>query len=315
MLDTRRIIARVSAPGASRWRNYVVRAWPLYVMLLPALAQLAVFHYWPMYGVVIAFQDFNPGLGFNRSPWVGLENFEYLFSNPDFKTILSNTLIIAVYKIVTLQFCAITIALLLNEVHSVTYKRAVQTIIYLPHFLSWVVLGGILLDILSPTGLVGMFMRSFGREPILFLGSNTWFRPTLVVSHLWKEVGWSTIIYLAALTGIDPTLHEAAAIDGANRLQRVFSVNLPGIASTIVLLACLNLRGILDAGFDQILTLYNPVVYRTADILDTYIYRVGLVSARYSLGTAVGLFKSAMGCFLMVIAQRLAQRYAGYRIF
>jgi putative aldouronate transport system permease protein len=268
-----------------------------------------------MYGVVIAFQDFNPGLGFSRSPWVGLDNFRYVFALPTFKRILWNSLLIAVSKIVAMQVSAVLFALLLNEARSLLFKRAVQTLVYLPHFLSWVVLGGILLDLLASTGIVNGFLALFGAGPILFLGSNTWFRPTLIITHLWKEVGWATIIYLASLMAIDPVLHEAAAIDGANRWQRVWHITLPGILSTVVLIACLNLGNVLQAGFDQILNLYNPAVYRTGDILDTYVYRAGLISARYSMGGAIGLFKSALGLILIVIAYWLADKFSGYRIF
>ncbi len=299
----------------SKLRNYLARTWPLYAMLVLPVIQLTLFHYYPMYGVVIAFQNFNPGLGFTNSPWVGWANFEYIFSDPDFKTVLWNSLVIAVAKIVTLQLTAVSLALLLNEIRSNFFKRTVQTVIYLPHFLSWIVLGGILIDMLSTTGLVNRGLSSLGIRPILFLGSNDWFRPVLIVTDLWKEAGWATIIYLAALTGIDPGLHEAAAIDGANRWKRIWHINLPGILSMIILLACLNLGSVLQAGFEQVLTLYNPAVYRTGDILDTYVYRAGLISARYSTGAAVGLFQSAMGFVLILIAYRLADKFAGYRIF
>lgn len=299
----------------SKVLTYLSRTWPLYAMLVLPLIQLAVFHYYPMYGVVIAFQNFNPGLGFTGSPWVGLENFRYIFTNPDFVNVLSNSFIIAVSKLVSLQLMAVSLALLLNEVRLMAFKRTIQTVIYLPHFLSWIVLGGILIDMLSTTGLVNRGLGLLGVEPILFLGSNAWFRPVVVITNIWKESGWATIIYLAALTGIDPVLHEAAAIDGANRWQRIRHVNIPGILPMIVLLACLNLGSVLQAGFEQILTLYNPAVYRTGDILDTYVYRAGLISARYSMGAAIGLFQSAMGFILIVIAYRLADKFAGYRIF
>ncbi|MEZ4868601.1 MAG: ABC transporter permease subunit [Caldilineaceae bacterium] len=299
----------------TNWRIYWGRTWPLYAMLVLPFIQLVLFHYYPMYGVVIAFQKFNPGLGFLRSPWVGLANFQDIFVNPDFKNVLWNSFAIAIGKIVTLQLIAISLSLMLNEVQRTFFKRTVQTIIYLPHFLSWIVLGGILIDLLSATGLANRFLRNMGIEPILFLGSNAWFRPVVITTNLWKEAGWATIIYLAALTSIDPVLHEAAAIDGANRWQRIRHVNLPGILSVIILLACLNLGSVLQAGFEQILTLYNPAVYATGDILDTYVYRAGLISARYSLAGAVGLFQSVMGFLLIVIAYRLADRFAGYRIF
>ena len=299
----------------AKTRNYLARAWPLYAMFVPGLVALAIFSYYPMYGIVMAFQDYNPGLGFVKSPWVGLENFRSIFSNPDFYNIVRNSFVIATAKIVTLQIAAVALALLLNEVVAMWFKRVLQTVLYLPYFLSWVVLGGILLDMLSSRGVVAQAFRALGLESPMFLGSNTWFVPTLVVTNIWQAVGWSTIIYLAALTAVDPQLHEAAAIDGAGRWQRVRHITLPGIASTVVLLACLNLGNVLQAGFDQVFTLYNPAVYATGDILDTYVYRVGLISARYSLGAAIGLFKSVMGFILIVTAYRLADRFVGYSIF
>lgn len=299
----------------AKTRNYLARTWPLYAMFVPGLVALAIFSYYPMYGIVMAFQDYNPGLGFVKSPWVGLENFRSIFANPDFYNIVRNSFVIATAKIVTLQIAAVALALLLNEVVAMWFKRALQTVLYLPYFLSWVVLGGILLDMLSSRGVVALAFRALGLESPMFLGSNTWFVPTLVVTNIWQSVGWSTIIYLAALTAVDPQLHEAAAIDGAGRWQRVRHITLPGIASTVVLLACLNLGNVLQAGFDQVFTLYNPAVYATGDILDTYVYRVGLISARYSLGAAIGLFKSVMGFILIVTAYRLADRFAGYSIF
>jgi putative aldouronate transport system permease protein len=284
-------------------------------MLIPGILYLLVFRYYPMYGVVIAFQDFNPGLGFTESPWVGLENFEFLFILPNFGRILANTVIIAIAKIVTVEFFAILLAILLNEVQYMLFRRTIQIIIYLPHFLSWTILGGILIEILSPYGMVNQFLGTINVEPIMFLGSNDWFRSTLVLTNLWKEVGFSTIVYLAALTGINPTLHEAAAIDGANRWQRILHITLPGIRSTVVLLATLSLGNVLEAGFEQVLTLYNPAVYRTGDVLSTYIYREGLIAARYSLAGAVGLFRSLIGFGLITLSYWLAGKYANYRIF
>lgn len=298
-----------------RFMIYMRRAWPLYVMCIPAIILLALFSYFPMYGVIIAFQNYNPALGFIKSPWVGLQNFRFMLALPDFWQITGNTLVIAVAKIISVQVCSITLALMLNEIKRSFFKRTIQTLTYLPHFLSWVVLAGILIDMLSTTGLVNRAMASLGVKPIVFLGSNLWFRPVIIISNLWQEVGWSAIIYLAALMSIDPQLHEAAAIDGASRLQRVFNVTLPGIASTIVLLAVLSLGSVLNAGFEQILNLYNPVVYPTGDILDTYVYRTGLISAQFSLAGAVGLAKSAISLVLIVVAWKLADKYAGYRLF
>lgn len=307
--------AELRAVPWARIGSYLAKTWPLYVMLVPGFIQLAIFQYYPMYGVVIAFQDFNPGLGFTRSPWVGLDNYRYILATPDFGNILWNTFIIAVLKILSVQLSAVVVAILLNEIRSLLFKRTVQTIVYLPHFLSWVVLGGILIDMLGARGIIGQMISSFGIQPPMFLGSNIWFRPVLIISELWKTVGWASIIYLASLMGIDPQLYEAASIDGANRWQRIRNVTLPGIASTVVLIGCLNLGNVLQAGFGQILMLYNPAVYRTGDILDTYVYRAGLIAARYSVAGAVGLFKSALAFILIMIAWKLADKFSGYRVF
>ncbi|MCY4540272.1 MAG: ABC transporter permease subunit [Chloroflexi bacterium] len=296
------------------FKQYMKRAWPLYVMIVPGLIFVLLFRYYPMYGVVIAFQDFSPAKGFAGSPWVGWENFEFLLSLPEFGRIFSNTLIISIAKIVADQVGAVILALLLNEARRILFRRTIQTLIYLPHFLSWIVLGGILLDILSAGGILNQAIGALGIRPQLWLGSNNWFRGTVIISGFWKNVGFSTIVYLAALTAINPVLHEAAAIDGAGRFRRIWHITLPGIRPTIVLLAALSLGDVLQAGFEQILTLYNPAVYRTGDIIDTYVYRRGLIAAQYSLAGAVGLFKSFIGFGLIVVSYWLADRYAGYRI-
>ena len=296
------------------FKQYMKRAWPLYVMIVPGVIFVLLFRYYPMYGVVIAFQDFSPAKGFAGSPWIGWENFEFLFSLPEFSRIFGNTLVISISKIVADQVGAIILALLLNEARRLVFRRTIQTMIYLPHFLSWIVLGGILLDILSAGGILNQAIRALGLDPQLWLGSNNWFRGTIITSGFWKNVGFSTIVYLAALTAINPVLHEAAAIDGAGRFRRIWHITLPGIRPTIVLLAALSLGDVLQAGFEQILTLYSPAVYRTGDIVDTYVYRVGLISAQYSLAGAVGLFKSFIGFILIVLSYWMADRFAGYRI-
>lgn len=306
-----------SQPGArtSKLSAYLARSLPLYIMMLPGLVLLILFSYFPIYGIALAFQKFNPGLGVLKSPWVGLDNFRRLFTLPEFWRITRNTFVIAIAKTISLQLCAVLFALMLNEVRSRIFKRSIQTVVYLPHFLSWVILGGLMLDLLGSTGLVNQFLRQLGATPIIFLGSNDWFRPILVITYLWQEVGWSAIIYLAALTGIDPVLYEAAAMDGANHLGQIRHVTLPGIRSTVLLVAVLSLGSMLDAGFDQVLNLYNPVVYPTGDILDTYIYRAGLVSAQFSLATAVGLFRSVVRLILVAVGYWLANRYTDYWIF
>lgn len=310
----RLVETRPTASRAARsWR--VRRHLPLYLMLLPAVLGLVVFSYYPMYGLRIAFQDYDPLLGFDGSPWVGFGIFRRLLSLPDTWTILRNTVIIASGKIVLGQLLAIAFALMLNEIRVNWYKRTIQSLSYLLHFLSWLLFGGILLDLLSLDGVVNRGLGAVGLSPVFFLGNPTVFPATLIVSDVWKEFGWSAIIYLAALTGIDPALQEAAAVDGATRWQRVLHINLPGIMPTIVLLATLNLGWVLNAGFEQVLVLYNPAVYGTGDIIDTYVYRTGLLGFQYSLGTAVGLLKSVTGLVLITFAFYLARRFANYRIF
>lgn len=291
------------------------RTWYLYAMLIPPLILLIIFSYAPLYGLVMAFQNYNPAKGFSGSEFVGLKWFRLAVSMPDFKNIFTNTLAMAVGKIVCGQLMAILFALLLNEVRNKPYKRTIQTITYFPHFLSWVIIGGVFVDLLSTKGLINQFIGLFGADPIFFLGSNTHFQPTMVALETWKEFGYGAIMYLAAMTNISPELYEAATIDGAGRLKQVWHVTLPGISVTIVMLAVLAIGGILNAGFDQILVMYNPAVYETGDILDTFIYRQGLIDAQFSLSTAIGLFKSAIGLVLMLVANGLASKFANYRIF
>jgi putative aldouronate transport system permease protein len=284
-------------------------------MLLPAFALLFIFNYIPMYGLIIAFQDYQPQYGFTGSPFVGLKWFRQLFSMPDFSQILINTVVIACFKILLVQCCALIFALLLNEIYGVRFKKGIQTVVYMPHFLSWVVIGGIFIDILSVKGIVNQIIGKLGINSIFFLGSNTWFRPVMVITEVWKEFGWAAILYLAALTTINPELYESAYIDGATRIKRVKYITIPGIASTIALLFILDLSNVLNAGFEQILMMYNPVVYRTGDIIDTYVYRVGLIDAQFCLATAVGMFKSVISGMLVFISYKLAYKYANYRIF
>jgi putative aldouronate transport system permease protein len=306
---------QVRVKSVSRWVLYLAENWPLYVMLLPGMLLLFLFRYLPAYGILVAFERFNPALGVLKSQWVGLDNFVHLVNLPEFWQITYNTFFIAITKVITLQLCAVVFALALNEVGSRYFKRSVQTIVYLPHFLSWVVLGGLMIDLLGNTGLVNILLRGTGHVPIIFLGSNDWFRPTINLTYLWQEVGWAAIIYLAALTSIDPTLYEAAAIDGADHWQRIRYITLPGIQTTIILIGILSLGSVVDAGFDQVLNLYNPSVYRTGDILDTFVYRAGIQSAQFGLATAVGLFKSVARLVLVAIGYWLASRTGDFQIF
>jgi len=297
------------------------RAWKsntlhYFVMLLPGLLLIALFNIYPLFGIVMAFKNFNPVEGIWGSPWAGLEHFKFVFKNPESAKILTNTVVISLMKLVTMLIVPIIFALMLNEIRLRWFKRSVQTIVYLPHFLSWVVIAGIMREMLALNGLVNQLLGDwFGMESIMFLGDNTWFRPILIASNVWKEFGFSTIIYLAALTSINPALYESAVIDGANRWQKMWHITIPGISMTIVLLATLSLNGILNAGFDQIFNLYNVLVYDTADIIDTYIFRAGLVSFQYEIATAIGLANSIISMLLIILTYWLAYRFANYRIF
>ena len=290
---------------------------PLHLMMLPGLILLLIFHYLPMAGIVIAFQKFIPAKGlFGPQKWIGLENFRYVLDLPNIYSVIWNTVSIAVLKIVLALVIPIIIAILINEVTNNALKRSVQTLIYLPHFLSWVVLGGILIDILSPSeGIVNGLIKSLGFQPIFFLGDNKWFPATMVLTDTWKEFGYGTIIYLAAITGIDLSLYEAARIDGASRWKQILNITLPGMKMVIVLLLVLSLGNLLNAGFDQIFNLYSPPVYQSGDIIDTFVYRIGLLEAQYGVATAVGLFKSLVSFTLISVSYFFAYKFADYRIF
>lgn len=290
---------------------------PLYLMVIPGLAALIVFNYLPLYGISIAFKDFMPSRGILGSPWVGWKYFEYMLSLPRTFQVLNNTLVIALLKIVIGFPIPILIAILLNEITRMWYKKTVQTIIYLPHFISWVILGGMLKNMLSTDGggILNNVLGVFGVDPIYFLGSNVWFRWVLVASDIWKGFGFSTIVFLAAITAIDPELYEAARIDGANWRKSVRYITIPGIMPIVVLVAILSIGNIMNANFDQVFNLYNVQVYPTGDIIDTFVYRISLVDFNYSLGTAVGLFKSVVSFILLVISYTLAYKYSDYRIF
>ncbi|AEI40403.1 ABC transporter permease subunit [Paenibacillus mucilaginosus] len=307
------ILDSVAKPGKKRAWMFQL---PLHLMILPGLILILVYSYGPILGAVIAFQDFNPARGIFDSEWNGLDNIRYVMALPGSFQIIWNTLIIAVMKIVVGLIVPVVVALLLNEIRKELFKRTVQTLIYLPHFLSWIILGGVLIDILSPTyGLVNQMLNGLGLDSIYFLGSNDWFRSVLVTSDVWKEFGFNTIVYLAALTGINPTLYEAAVIDGANRWKQTLYVTLPGMAPIIILTATLALGQVLNAGFDQVYNLYSPQVYETGDIIDTFVYRIGIVDAQYGVATAVGLFKSVVSLILLSASYFLAYRFANYRIF
>jgi len=287
----------------------------LHLMLLPAVLILAIYSYGPTLGSFIAFQDFTAAQGFLKSPWIGFDNFAFVMRMPGFFSVIWNTVYISVLKMVGLIVVPVVVSLLLNEIAHEGFKRTIQSMIYMPNFLSWVILSGTLIEILSPSsGIVNGLLGVVGIKPIFFLGNTFWFPLTLVASEIWKSFGYSTVIYLAALTSIDPSLYEAATVDGANRWQQMKSVTLPGILPIIVLMSVLSLGNILNAGFDQVFNLYSPQVYDTGDILDTFIYRLGLVEAQFGPATAVGLFKTAVSLLFIVASYWMADRFAKYRI-
>lgn len=302
-------------PGRKKGRG--TREIPLHLMMIPALVLIVIFSYVPMAGMIIAFQKFIPARGlFGNQRWIGLDNFRYLLAMPNSMQVLYNTVLIAFSKIAFNLLVPITVAILLNEVRSSALRRTVQTTIYLPYFLSWIILGGVVIDIFSPSsGIVNQFLGYLGIQPIYFLGDNQWFQFTLVLTDVWKGFGFGTVVYLAAITGIDPSLYEAAVMDGANRWRQIWHVTLPGMRMIIVLMCVLSLGNVLNAGFDQVFNLYSPQVYKTGDIIDTFIYRIGMLDAQYGVATAMGMFKSLVSCLFISVSYFFAYRFFDYRIF
>ncbi|HIV90973.1 MAG TPA: ABC transporter permease subunit [Candidatus Eisenbergiella stercoravium] len=283
--------------------NYLVRQ-----PLVPAIVYYVIFCYVPMYGASIAFKDFNPMQGIMKSPWVGFDVFEQLFGMSKFYSVFWNTIRISLIRLIFGFPFPIIVALMLNELRWNRVKRVIQTAIYIPNFISWVVLGGIMTSLLSmDSGIVNGIIKMLGFQPIGFLTDERYFVPTMVVSMIWKTFGWNTIIYLAAMTGIDPQLYEAATVDGANRWQRLLHITLPCIRSTIIVVLITRIGSLMQAGFEQIFVLYHPGVYGTADIIDTYVYRMGLQEGKFELASAVGLFKSVVNFILVVIANKTAR--------
>jgi len=302
--------------GPAGLLKFVVRNRALYIMLLPGLAYLVIFKYIPLSGSVIAFQNFNIFKGIWHSEWVGFKWFEQFFTYPQLRRLLVNTLLISFYQLLFAFPAPILLALLLNELRSMVFKRTVQTIVYLPHFFSWTIVFGFTYMILSvQTGLLNNLIESLGFERINFLQKAEYFRSIIVGTGIWKETGWSAIIFLAALAGISPTLYEAAKIDGANRFQQLLHITLPGIMPTIVILLLLRIGNILDLGAEQIYMFLNELTYKTGDVLDTYTYRIGILGGQYSLTTAIGLFKSVVGFLLMVLANRLSKKITGEGLY
>lgn len=289
----------------------------LCAMLMPGFVYLIIFEFLPLFGLAIGFQDFKMSKGVFGSKWIGLENFRYIFTMyPNFWRIVKNTVEIALLKLCFGFTAPILVALMLHEIKNKAYKRTIQTLVYIPHFVSWIILAGILRTMLDPTnGLINYVIGLFGHDPVYFLGNNGTFRAVLVISDVWKGFGWGTIIYMAALTGVDPELYDAASIDGAGRLKRAIHITLPTIMPIIVLNLILSIPGILNAGFDQIFNLYNERVYQTADVLDTFVYRLGIMESQYGLSTAIGLVKSTIGTILLVGSYWVANKKFGYKVF
>ena len=287
---------------------------PYHLLLIPGVVLVFIFSYIPLYGLIIAFQKYNPSMGFS-SPWVGLENFIYLFNQPNFVRTIWNTFYISFFKLVGSVVVPVTVALLLNEIRHDKIKRSFQTLVYIPNFLSWVIMAGMLMDILGSNGIVNSLITSLGFNEVNFLGSPSVFPWTMIVTDIWKGFGFGTVVYLAALTSIDPGLYEAAMVDGAKRWKQTIYITIPLLLPTIILMTVLALGNVLNAGFAQIFNLYSPVVYESGDIIDTYVYRLGLQQAQYSVGTAVGLFKSVISFILVALSYLLADKAAGYRIF
>ncbi len=285
-------------------------------MLLPGIILTVLFAYVPMAGIVMAFEKFSPKRGIFGSTWVGLDNFRYLLNMPDIGNVVWNTFYIAALKLVLGVIVPAAVSILLNEIRVGAYKKTVQTIIYFPHFLSWVILSGIFIDILSPSsGIVNEFIRSLGLKPVFFLGNAKWFPYTMALTETWKEFGFGTIVYLAAIAGVNPNLYEAAEVDGANRWRQTLSITIPSLLPMVGLMFILNMGTALNTGFEQIYNLYSPQVYATGDILDTLVYRLGLVDAQFGVATAVGLFKSVVSLALVVFSYWLAKKTSDYRIF
>lgn len=289
--------------------------WQKHIMMLPTVVILFIFSYIPMVGLVMAFQNYLPSNGYFGSEWTGLYWFKYMFNMGNFTSVIWNTLFISILKIFTVLLSSVIVALLLNEMASKKLKMLIQSAILFPYFVSWVVLADIIKDIVAQDGIVNQIICALGGTEISFLTNEKWFVVLLIITNIWKEVGYNAVIISATLATIDPALYESAEIDGASRLKKIRYITVPAIATTVAMLLILALGGVLNGGFDQIYNLYNTTVYSSADIIDTYVYRMGINRGMYSLGTAVGFFKSVIGAILLVLSYKAADKYAGYRIF
>lgn len=285
----------------------------LFLLLLPGFIWYIVYRYWPILGLSIAFKEFSFTGGMFAGEWVGLHYFKYIFfEHRNFWQLVRNTFLINVYRLIFYFPIPIILALMINEISRLRYKKIIQTTIYLPHFVSWVVFGSIVIRFLAPEGgLVNEIIKLFGGEPIFFLSKTQYFRPIVVISDIWKQAGWGTIVYLAAITSIDPSLYEAAKIDGASKLQNIWYITLPSIANTIVMLLLLDIGRMMEVGFEQIYVLSNPTIYEVGDVISTYVYRVGIGNGRFSLTTAIGLFQSVIGFTMLMVSNTFSKKVLG----
>lgn len=307
--------ARRRRSGGEVWK-LMKKYKAIYLVSIPGIVYFIIFKYIPLFGSVMAFQNYNIFKGLSGSPWVGLEHFQRMFQYDEFLRIFYNTVIIGLYDLIFAFPFPIILALLLNEMRLAVYKKIVQTVVYMPHFLSWVIVGGIFLGILSPTtGIVNQIIGYFGIDPIYFLGEDSYIRTILVSAGVWKDSGYGTIVYLAALAGINPDLYEAARMDGANRWKQTLSITLPSILPTITILFLLHIGKFLDFGFERVFVFLNSLNSTHGEILDTYIYRVGLLDRQYSYTTAIGLFKSVVGLVLVVVGNTMSKKVSGEGLY
>ena len=288
----------------------IKKYWPYYLMVLPGVIFFLVFKYIPMLGSVIAFQDYSVFKGIADSSWVGLKHFKALVTYPDFKRIFTNTLLLGLCKTVLIFPIPVVLSLMHNEVKNQKMKKTIQTAVYIPYFLSWVIVGGLIFDIFGVGGLFNNIRNFFGYDNLLAMQKEAWFRPVYVISSIWKDAGWGTVVYLAAISGVDPALYESASIDGASRFARMKYITFPLLVPTILTLFLLNIGSFLELGFEQVFNLLTPMTYSVGDIFDTYVYRVGIQQAQYSFTTAVGLFQSTIGLFMVVTFNKLANKFS-----
>lgn len=320
-LSTDNLVIGNTGKKLNSFTRYFKSHYLLYLMLVPGLVYLVIYKFAPLLGLVIAFKEYNIFLGKNPieavflSEWIGLEHYRRLFSDPYFMKVFLNTLIINFYKIIFLFPVPVIFAILLNEVRVKFYKRFVQTSVYIPYFFSWVITFGIFYSVLGSDGIVNTLLKSLDVKSIQFFTTESLFRPLLIFTEGWRETGWNAIVYLAAITAIDPALYEAAEIDGAGRFKKIMNITIPSILPTIVLMLIIRIGNILSGGYEQILVMYNPTVYKVGDVIQTYVYRMGLGKMEYSLGTALGLFNSVIAFVMIVLSNKVSKRLLGRGIW